>query len=225
MIRVRYVTLPAGLSAVVRKDSDGGLQIFVSDALSADRQRAAVRLALRSIRRRGWYAGLLPVPAGLPLGAFWRSITRALRTHAIASSAAMFLAVAGAAALIVALPQHHGPTDAGQRPSRGQVHAPAPGRTHVAAKPGRGPSSRPVPGPKRVAGGYAGARPGPMTTPGAPKSAPPVSPPASAKPSKPAAAPPSGTASPTPTAAPSSSPAPPSGGVTCLVILGVWVCL
>jgi hypothetical protein len=224
VIRVRHVTLPAGLNAVVRKDSDGGLQVFVSDALSADRQRAAVRLALRSIRRPAWRTGLLPVPVG-PLAAFWRSITRALRTHAIASSAVMFLAVAGAAALIVALPQHHGPAEAGQRPGRGQVHAPAPGRTHAAAKPGHGRSSRPAPGPKRVAGGYAGARPGPTTAPGAPKSAPPVSPPPSAKPSKPAAAPPSGTASPTPTAASSSSPAPPSGGVTCLVILGVWVCL
>jgi hypothetical protein len=222
VIRVRHVTLPDGLNAVVRKDSDGGLQVFVSDALSADRQRAAVRIALRSIRRRGWHTGLLPLPVALPLGPFWRSITRALRTHAVASSAVAFLAVAGAAALIVALPQHHGPTEAGQRPGRGQVHAPAPDRTNVAAKPGRQRGARPAPGHTRLAGGSTGARPGPMT---ATPAAPPVSAPAPAKPSKSAPVPPSGTPSPVPTAASSPSPSPPSSGVTCLVILGVWVCL
>ena len=84
MNRLRHIPLPAGLIVVVRKDSDGGLEVFVSDSLTADRQRSAVRLALRSIRRTGWRAGLLPLPVGLLLGAFRQSImpiTRAVRVR------------------------------------------------------------------------------------------------------------------------------------------------
>jgi hypothetical protein len=230
MTRLRHLALPAGLIAVVRKDSDGELQVFVSDALTPDRQRAAVRLALRSIRQPGWRAGLLPLPVGLLLGTFWRGImpiTRAVRSHAIASSAAAFLVAAGAAALILGLPQHHGPTMAGQGPGRGQVHAPAVGRTHIAGKPGPGHSPGPAPGATAVARRSAGTPPGPITATPAPQSpAPSASQPASAKPSKSAAQPPSGTPSPTQTAASSPTPSPPpSGRVTCLVLLGIWVCL
>ena len=226
VIRVRHVTLPAGLSAFVRKDSHGGLEVFVSDALTADRQRTAVRLALRSIRGQGRRAGLFPVPVGLLLGAVWRSmrpITRALRSHAIVSSAAAFVAVAGAAALIAGLPQHHRPATAGPRLGRDQVHVAAPGRTHTAGKAGPGRRGRRTPG---APGGSAGAVPGPITaTPAAPSAAPSASKPAAPMPSTSAAAPQQSTPSPTPTAAPSPSPSPASpGGVTCLVVLGVWVC-
>ena len=67
MIRVRHLPLPAGLSALVRRGADGDPEIFVSDALEPDGQRAAVRLALRSSRQAGWRAGLLPVPLVLLL--------------------------------------------------------------------------------------------------------------------------------------------------------------
>ena len=230
MIRVRHITLPSGLIAVVRKDSDGGLQVFVSDTLPADRQRAAVRLALRSIYRPGRRAGLLPVPVGLLLGICWRSImpiTRAVRSHVIASSAAAFLAAAGAAALIVGLPQHHGPTMAGQGPGRGQVHAPAVGRTHVAGeprKPGLGRSPLPKPGATDVAGRSAATPSAPVTAPAAQSAAPSASQPAPAQPSTSPAPPPTATPSPTQTPAPSPSPSS-SGDGNCLVILGVWVCL
>jgi hypothetical protein len=229
MIRIRHVTLPAGLSAVVRRDSKGGIQVFVSDALAADRQRTAVRLALRSIDRPVWRAGLLPLPVGFLLGTFRRSImpiTRAVRSHAIASSAAAFLLAAGAAALIVALPQHHGPTVAGHAPHSGQVHAPAVGRTHIAGK--RSPSHAALPTPRAtvVAGRFASTPPARITATPAPPS-PSYS--APAKPSKSAGPLPSSTPSPSPTAAspsPSPPPSPPSsGGVICVVLLGVWVCV
>ena len=228
MIRVRHRTLPAGLIAIVRKDSDGGLQVFVSDAFAADRQRAAVRLALRSIYRPDWRAGLLPVPVGLLLGTFRRSImpiTRAVRSHAIAASATALLLAAGAAALVVGLPQHHGPTMAGRAPHGGQVHAPEAGRNHTAGKPGPGRSLGPTPRATAVAGRAIGTPPGPITVTPAPQSAAPSeSQPASARPSESAAPGPSGTPSPTPTASPSPSP-PSSGHGDCLVVLGIWVCL
>jgi hypothetical protein len=230
MIRLRHLPLPSGLIVVVRKDTDGGLQVFVSDALAADRQRSAVRLALRSIRRTGWRAGLVPLPVGILLAAFRRSIlpvTRAVRSHAIASSAAALVLAAGAAALIVGLPHHHEPAMAGQQPGRSQVHAPATGRTHVARDRGTGHNPVPTPGAIALAHPSASAPAGPVTTPGAPQSAAPsASQPAPAKPSKPAVPPPSGTPSPTQTAAPSPSPSPaPSGHAACLVVLGIWVCL
>jgi len=230
MIRLRHLTLPAGLIAVVRKDGDGGFQVFVSDALAADRQREAVRLALRSIRRSpGWRAGLLPLPVGFLLGAITRSIkpiTRVVRSHAIASSAAALVLAAGAAALIVGLPHQHGPVMAGQRPGHGQVHAPGAGRTQIARKAGPGKNTVPPPGAIAIARQSTGTPQGPGSAPGAPQSAAPSgSQPAPAKPSTSAAPLPSGTPSPTQTAGASPSPSPSSGGATCLVILGVWVCL
>jgi hypothetical protein len=230
VIRVRHLTLPAGLSAVVRKDGDGGLQVFVSDALAADRQRAAVRLALRSIYRPGRRAALLPVPLGLLLATFRRSImpiTRAVRSHAIASSAAAFVLAAGAAALIAGLPQHHGPAVAGHRPGHGQVQTPVVGQTHIAGRQSTGHSPGPAPGATAVAHRSAGTPPGSVTATPAPRSAvPSASQPTTVKPSKSAAPPPSGTPSPTQTAASPPAPAPsPSGRGTCLVVLGVWVCL
>jgi len=227
MIRLRHLPLPDGLIVVVRKDTDGKLQVFVSDTLAADRQRSAVRLALRSIRGTGWRAGLLPLPVGLLLGAFRRSImplTRALRSHAIASSAAALVLAAGAAALIVGLPQHHRPAVAGQRPGRSQVHAPAAGQTHISR--GRGPGHNPAPPPRTivVARPSATTPGGPVTATPAPQSAAPSGSQPAPRPSKSAVPLPSGTPSPTRSAAPSPSPSP-SGPAACLVILGIWVCL
>ncbi len=230
MIRVRHLTLPAGLSAVVRRESDGGLQVFVSDALAADRQRAAVRLALRSIRRSGWRAGLLPVPIGVLLGPLWRRlvvisspISRALRAHVVGAAATAFVVAAGAAALIVALPQHGGQATAGQQPGPGQVRAGSPGQTY---KPGSGHHAGPEPRRTVAASTSPGARPGPVTTAHPASATPSASGSAAPKPSASTAGPQPGTPSPNPTAAPSpsSSPAAPTG-VTCVVVLGVWVCL
>jgi len=229
VIRIRHLTLPAGLSAVVLRDGKGGIQVFVSDALAPDKQRAAVRLALRSIDRRGWRAGLLPIPVGLLLGTFRRSIlpiTRAVRTHAIASSAAALLLAAGAAALIVGLPQHHGPAVAEHAPHRSQLHAPAAGRTHSAGKRSPGHSKLPAPRTTAVAARSTGTPPGAATPSPAPRSAAPsASQSATPAPSNSAAPQPSATPSPTQPAPPPSPSPPPSGGGTCVVILGIWICL
>jgi hypothetical protein len=222
VIRIRHVTLPAGLSVIVRRNGDAGLQVFVSDSLTPDRQRAAVRLALRSMRRPGWRAGLLGVPVGL-LSACWRistPIRRVLRAHAIASCAAAALVAAGAAALIVALPQHHGPSTAALQPGHGQVHASAPGAAPSAAKPGARHSARPAPVSTVVAGRSAGTSPGPAIATPAPSATRPASQPPVPNPSTPAATPQPGTPTPTPVAS-----QPSSGGLTCLVVLGIWVCL
>jgi hypothetical protein len=229
VIRIRHLTLPAGLSAVVLRDSKGGVQVFVSDTLDADQQRAAVRLALRSIYRPAWRAGLLPIPVGLLLGNFRRIVVwtaRAVRTHAVASSAAAFLLAAGAAALIVGLPQHHGPVVAGHAPHRSQLQVPAAGRTHSAGKHRAGHSTLPAPRATAVAARSTGTPPGRITPTPAPRSASPsASQSATPEPSKSAAPLPSGTPSPTqPAPSPSPSP-PPSGGGTCVVILGIWICL
>jgi hypothetical protein len=229
VIRIRHLTLPAGLSAVVLRDRKGGIQVFVSDVLAADQQRAAVRLALRSMNRRGWRAGLLPIPVGLLLGTFRRSIvpvTRAVRSHAIASSAAALVLAAGAAALIVGLPQHHGPAVAGHAPHRSQVHAPAAGRTHSAGKSGSRHRTLPVPRATAVAARSTGTPPATTTPTPAPRSASPsASQSATPEPSKSAAPLPSATPSPTqPAPSPSPSP-PPSGGGACVVVLGIWICL
>jgi hypothetical protein len=228
VIRVQHLTLPAGLSAVVLRDSKGGIQVFVSNALAPDKQRAAVRLALRAMDRRGWRAGLLPIPVGLLLGTFRRSIMpiiKAVRTHAIASSAAALVLAAGAAALIVGLPHHHGPAVAGHAPHRSQLHAPAAGRTHSAGKQSPGHSRQPAPRATAVAARSTGTSPGATPSPAPRSAAPSASQSATPEPSKSAAPLPSGTPSPT-QPAPSPSPSPsPSGGGTCVVILGIWICL
>ncbi|HTZ92714.1 MAG TPA: hypothetical protein VMB74_09995 [Streptosporangiaceae bacterium] len=226
MIRVRHLTLPPGLSAVVRKDIDGRLQVFVSDALAPDRQRAAVRLALRSIRGSGWRTGLLTVPIGVLLGTFGRRlapISRALRTHVVATAATAVVAAAVAAALIVALPQHRGPTAAGPQPGLGQAPAVSPGPAHIAASSGPGHGALPAPGGTGAASTSPAPRPGPVTVA---HSAPSASQSSAPEPGTSTGVPQPGTPSPTATAAPSpsASPAAPAG-VTCLVVLSVWVCL
>jgi len=63
VIRIRRLTLPAGLSAIVRRGADNNLDVLVSASLEPERARAAVRLALRAFRPgRRPAAGLLPLP-------------------------------------------------------------------------------------------------------------------------------------------------------------------
>ncbi len=221
MIRIRHLNLPAGLSALVRRSPDGDLEIFISDALEPLRQRAAIRVALRSTRQAGWRAGLLPVPLVLLLAAGrsgLRAAANALRVHALASAAAATLAVASAAALIIALPHHHPPLIAGKLPGAGHVHAPAPAgsasisppRSHAAR---RAPSTghlQPAVTPAAVPS--AAASPGRMPTIAAP-SASPLPTISGGTSSSPARA-----ASPAP-------PKPTTGGTTCLVLLGLRICL
>jgi len=222
MIRIRHLNLPAGLSALARRSPDGDLEIFVSDALEPLRQRAAVRVALRSSRQSGWRAGLLPVPL-VPLRAVGisglRAAARALRVHALASTAAATLAVAAAAALIIALPQHHVPLSAGKQPAAGRLATtPGPARSaSISPSRSRSPHAAPTAGQLK-----------PAVTPAA-------VPTAAASPSRtPTIAAPSASPVPTISGGTSTSPArsaspaptrPASGGGTCLVLLGLRICL
>ena len=69
VIRLRHETLPAGLSAIVRRRADGDLEVIISTALSAGRQRAAVRAGLRAMQPARRHAALLPLPALITLAA------------------------------------------------------------------------------------------------------------------------------------------------------------
>ena len=224
MIRIRHVTLPVGLSVLARRGPGSELEIFVSDALDPDNQRAAVRVALRASRQAGWRAGLLPLPlALLPAAkrAGLRAVARGLRTHAVASTAAASVAVAAAAALVVTLPHHHAPSSAGKLPSAARVHAPAPSMTASMSLRG---SRSPRPAPRAPRARKLPAQQVPLA---------PIPSSAASRGRKSAAAGPSPSPVPTssgmtspPAAAPAPAPSQPAtGGDICLMLLGVWVCL
>ena len=230
MIRVRHLMLPPGLSAFVRRVSDGDLEVYVSDALDPERARAAVRMALRAVapadRRAG--LGLLPLPLVLLLasGRRWLSgLFRILRGHALATAATTAAVVAAAAAGVVvfALPHHSHVATAGRPPS--PLQQPSASAGGVPPSSSHGSHS-------------AGGRPGrtghlvPTAGPVAARS--PV--PASSKPGSASSVPtpqPSGTGTtappgPTPTPSPSSSP-PASGGGGggghCIGLVVITLCL
>ena len=213
MIRVRHLMLPPGLSAFVRRVSDGDLEVYVSDALDPERARAAVRMALRAVEPAGRRAGLglLPLPLVLLVasGRRWLSgLFRTLRGHALVTAAATAAVVAVAAAGVVVFALPHHPPVASARQAPGQLRQP----------PVSGGGVRP---PSDHSSHATGSQPGrtghlaPTVSPVAARS--PV--PASSKPGSASSGPtppPSGTgtttpAGPTPTPSPSSSP-PASGG-------------
>src|SRR5260370_6989224 len=68
-MRLEGVCLAGGLRVLLHRDTDGDLVIYVSDALDAKRQRAAVVEAIRASRRTGWQAGLPPAGIALFLAA------------------------------------------------------------------------------------------------------------------------------------------------------------
>ncbi len=212
MIRVRHLMLPPGLSAFVRRVSDGDLEVYVSDALEPERARAAVRMALRAVEPAGRRAGLLPLPLPLVLllagSRRWLSgLVRMLRGHALLTAAASTAVVAAAASAVVvfALPHHPPGASAGLTPSQLQqppVSArgvpPVSGHSSRAAggEPSRGDHLAPTVSP------VAARSPVPATSkPGADGSAPTPQPSAT------------GTTAPTgPTPSPTPSSSPPAGG-------------
>ena len=235
MIRIERVILPDGLRALARRNENGDLVIYVSNAIDARRQRAAVMEAIRASRRAGWRAGLpigIVLLAGLRLTA--RRATTAIRARPAAWTGA---AVAGVTAVVVAsilLPtsaRSHDPAPSAQPPpQRGSTSLPSrrPGAHHarsrgswqvqpVAAIPATSPSApggRPQSGQSSPVS--AQQPPGFTRTPAPPS-------PTSAAPST---APPAPT--PTPSATPSPSPSPSvSGGQpgSCVPILVVRVCV
>jgi hypothetical protein len=224
MIRINHITLPAGLSAFARRDPAGDLEVFVSATLSHDRQRAAVRMALRASRRAGWRGALLPVPVAALLtgGHRWLGrISRVLRLHPLASAATATLTAAAGVAAVAVLPQQPGHVSTGQLP------APA----AVAPPPGQGTHSAGHSGPHAHQNG---ARPHPTPeTPGASQSTAAGHPATQAHGATPepgqSTAPGSGSSpqsSPSPsTSQPSPTPSPTHSGNNCITVLGITVCL
>jgi hypothetical protein len=228
MIHLERVTLPRGLSALAHRDPDDNLVIFVSAALDAARQRAAVMEAIRATRRGTWRAGLPPVGLALILGikTVFRRAGSALRTRPLAWGAAATATAAGAAtvgALVLTAPHHQSPPVAtGPEPGPSAV-APLPQRSHrPATRPGHHGRSGPG-GSTRVvsSGGSPGAtqpsapgRPAPTSGGGGGGSAP--SPTPNPQPST----------GPAPTEpAPAPSPSPTGGSGTCIVVLVLKACV
>ena len=129
MIRVSHVSLQAGLNALARRGPADELTVYVSDALPPDRQRAAVRIALRASRRAGWRA-LLPAPSVallLASGMTWlRRAASALRAHSVAwGTASAVLAAASTAVYFAAAPHQHGSVGLAPPPAPAVSRSPA----------------------------------------------------------------------------------------------------
>jgi hypothetical protein len=238
VIRIERVTLPEGLRATAHRDHNGDLVIYVSTALDAGKQRAAVMAAVRASRRAGWRAGLPVGVAAFGMARLWlRHGTRALRARpaawvAVATAVGGVAAVAG---IVLATPPHASGPAAAARPSAGSTTLPQqsgqpggqpaqPGRHQGQVQPVStvspttlpGQPGQPQPGgTSPVAGGPTNPTspsPGPGPTTSAPAPAPSSSAPAGPSPS--------------PTASPSPPPPPPPGkSGSCVVVLGLQVCL
>jgi hypothetical protein len=220
MIRVSHVTLPPGLSAFALRGPDGELSVYVSDALAPDRQRAAVRIALRASRREGWRT-VLPIPSValvMALGLNWlRSAAKVLRLHWVAWGSASVVAAAAVAVYFVAGPHGHGPISSARPPMPATSYRPGPSRP--ASSP---PATLPAAHPRSP--GRARSQPVASTPTAAPQAAPAPLTTVAAGPtpaSSPASSAPATSAPPAP--APSPSPTPGKGH--CVMILGIRVCL
>ena len=227
MIHLERVSLPRGLSALAHRDPDGNLLIFVSSALDATRQRAAVMEAIRATRRGTWRAGLPPVGLALVLGikTGFRRVASALRTRPLAWGAAATATAAGVAtvgALIVTAP-HHG------RPPTAAGPGPEPSATQPLAQPGHRPAAGPGHHTRSGTGTRLVASNG-APTPGPSSAGKPRPTPASGG-GSPAPTPnpqpePSPSPAPTePAPSPSPTPTPTGGDGLCVTLLVVKACL
>ena len=213
VIRVSHVTLPAGLNALARRGPADELTVYVSDALPPNRQRAALRIALRASRRAGWRA-ILPAPSVALLlvsGMTWlRRATLALRAHRVAwGTASAVLAAASTAVYFGAAPHKHGSFGSAPPP------APAVSRSPVAipSQPGAHPRAQPS---ARTSAAAPKGEPRPLATVAVrPTSAPTPVPSGSSAPA------------PVPSVSPSPvpSPAPSVRGRHCIKVLGIRTCL
>jgi hypothetical protein len=210
MIRISHVPLPPGLSALAQRGPDDQLTVYVSDALPAGRQRAAVRTALRASRRRDWRT-LLPAPsvALLALGMGWlRKAAGMLRAHWVAwGTASAVVAVGSAAVYLAAVPHGHGPVSAA-RPAA-PAASPSPVPSQPAAHPRRSPGVHPTRGASATAAAPAGSPQSVATLAAQPT---------------PTANVPSPAPSPSASPAPSPSPSPQDSG-PCIILLGIRVCV
>ncbi len=225
MIAVKHVALPPGLSVLALRDPGGDLTLFVSDALGPDRQRAAIRVALRASRRANWETALIPglAAAAAAYGRTWfGGLLRALRAHSVVTTAATAATVAAAAFSIALVPHHGSQLAPGSSGQPGQAQRSAHGGSSGAGPHGSGAQHGPSPKPTTslVSGSSA-----PSSTPTQHTQAPSPSPTQRAPSSTPTPWP---TPTPTPTTSSAPTPAPSqgsSGGGTCVTLLRVTLCL
>ncbi len=239
----RLQSLPAGLSALAVRRGVGDPALSVSDAIDPERQRAAVQAALHAARRADRRDGVPLRPARLDtvlarLGAF----VQPSRIRAAVAMAAVVL-VAASVAIAVSLGRQHQEQSAGLSvPGLAAGSA----QNQAAGQSGRGAAPAVTTGGTGPASGAAGASGSPTARGRAkPTSHLSASPTGSRGPSPSPSAPGSPTPSPsqppgpTPTTpAPSSEPPPsqspppsptpsasPTGSGSCVVILGIQVCV
>lgn len=109
--RVKPASLTPGLTAIAVK-SDERITVLVSEAIPARLQRAGGRGALRAAKRAGWTR--TPIPAALLLftsASLWRAaFASGARRFAVAGSAALVLAVAVGTVLVDEAHSPPGPT-------------------------------------------------------------------------------------------------------------------
>jgi hypothetical protein len=238
VIHLERVQLPAGLRALAYRDQSGNLVIFVSDELDAKAQRAAILEAIRASRRAGWRkTGLLPAGIGLALAvrALLGQVRHAISAQPVAWAAAATATVVGAAAagvFIASSPHPRAPSAAGQpgtpsvtqptgqQPREHGSHrrtGPPVAVAHVSPAPGQpATSGQPTPAP---AGPSPTTQPGPRPSPSTTTTQPGPSPAPTPAPT------PAPKPSPSSPPAPSPSPSPTGSPGTCIVLLGITVCL
>jgi len=241
MIRIERVHLPSGLRALAHRDANGDLVIYVAIDLDSRRQRAAIMEAVRASRRAGWRVVLPGAVVALATARLLlRSVAHSVRSH-LAAGSAVAAAVAGVGAiaalvLVTGRPPHGQTADA--RPEPGGVSLPVsggstpPGGSRSA--PGSSGGQVPPPGASApVPGQPSNGTSGPPSAPsGGPSTAPSPKP---SSPGSPPTPPGSPTRTPTPTAtptqpsspSPSPTPSPPKKGKpgTCVIVLGIKVCV
>jgi hypothetical protein len=223
MYRIERTALPDGLRAVLHRGQDRHRVIYVSGVLAARDQRAAVMAALRASRHARRWTRLLVAAAMLLAGVRVRLGRAAPRSMARLAWAAAAVAVAVVAwAFVATTPLHDGVTATRLQVSgigRAQQQR-APGN------PGQPAPGQPAPGqhgpgwsPRAPTSALSAARPAVREPSSArsPGSAP------SASPSPPSASPSPSPSSPPPSPSPSPSPKPRPG--SCIVILGIRVCV
>ncbi len=233
MIRLERVTLPEGLRALLHRDQDGDVVIYISDALDAKRQRVAVVEAIRASRRAGWRAGLAPVGVALLVALrAWlgRSIQMlsARPTAWVPAATALAVGASAAGIFFAAAPHRHSASAPAVPPAISTVMPHQPGSQQRAHAGHRGQAQPVAAVPSASLGPPAGPPSGPPAGPPQPAPTSPGPSPAPTPPVPITAPPPSSPPSPPPSPVPSpSQPPPPSGGRTgvCVIVLGIRVCV
>jgi cobalamin biosynthesis Mg chelatase CobN len=223
VIRILYADLPEGLGGTATEDA-GTLEVTLSSGLAPWEQQATLATVLGAARRAGWLPSRSRalLVAAFAVTSTWSAARQFIRAHErlVAVAAATAVALAGAViAAVVVLPQAppappSGPAVAAPLPSRENHHPRRAGsRTRVGAVPGVRQTTLPAAAGQQAAG-VSSPAPQPVRS-------------ASPRPShrRSASPSPSAQSSAAGSPQPSLSPSPSASDGSCLIILGVRVCL